>query len=224
MRTDVGSRPGDVVPTLVDIALSHIRNAISTGIYPPGTRLKERDLSDELGISRIPIREALRTLATEGFVTFQPRRGVIVKTLVPEDLDDLFDVREALEVQATVMCACKASDEELLTLVETARSASKALKKKDVEELEAANNLFHDQIIEFAHSPLLGRMLNSVQSRLHWLFAQHTDATDICREHEAIAAAIFARDDQAARLLAQAHVETSRRLAHELLFARTGTE
>lgn len=212
------NRPGDAIPSFVDVACTYIRDRITTGQYPPGMRLKERELVTELGISRIPIREAFRELSKEGFLAVQPRRGVAVRRLVPADLDDIFEVREALEVQAAVLCARKASADDVTALQETIAQAEQALAAGNLELVEKYNQLFHTQIITFAHSPLLREILEPLQSRLNWLLSQNDDPTSICREHAAIATAIAAKNTRTARRLALRHVETSRRLAQALLF------
>ncbi len=122
-----GSRPGDLQMSLVDVSKDYIRSKITAGDFPPGFRLKERELSTELGISRIPIREAVRDLSTEGFVTLLPRRGAVVTELRPEDLDDIFEVRLALEVTECALAARRASDAEIARLRACVVSANNAM-------------------------------------------------------------------------------------------------
>src|SRR5215468_7957622 len=82
-----------------------IREGIIAGTYPMGSRLRERDLSAEHEVSRVPIREAIAQLQSEGFVVTQPRRGALVRSLTLTDIDELFDVRLSLEVLATRLAA-----------------------------------------------------------------------------------------------------------------------
>ena len=109
---EVDGRVGDVHPSLVDAVQDYIRDKIVSGELQPGQRLVERELAEATGASRIPVREAIRGLASERFVTLVPRRGAVVTALVPEDLDEIFEVREALEVQECVLAAQKATPEE----------------------------------------------------------------------------------------------------------------
>src|SRR5579862_7591453 len=82
-----------------------IRNKIINGDLPPGTRLRERELADELGVSRVPVREALPYLQADGFITLESHRGAIVTELTLRDVRELFDVRLGVEVYAARLAA-----------------------------------------------------------------------------------------------------------------------
>ena len=213
-------RPGDLHVSLVDVSKDYIRARITSGEFPPGYRLKERDLSTELGISRIPIREAVRDLSTEGFVTMLPRRGALVTQLVPEDLDDIFEVRMALEVTECILAAQRASDEEIVRMRACVTSANEAMARGDRDAVDTANGEFHDVLVEMGHNPVLAQVLEPLRNRIQWLLRQNKDVDVICREHEQIADAIAARDVELARELAHVHVETSRRVATDVLFGQ----
>lgn len=214
------SRPGDVQMSLVDVSKDYIRARITSGEFPPGFRLKERDLSAELGISRIPIREAVRDLSTEGFVTMLPRRGALVSTLVPEDLDDIFEVRLALEVTECVLAAQRATDAEIARMKACVDTANDAMARGDRDAVDEANGEFHDVLVEMGHNPVLAQVLEPLRNRIQWLLRQNKDVEAICREHEEIAEAIADRDVERARHLAHVHVETSRRVASDVLFGQ----
>ena len=213
-------RPGDVQMSLVDVSKDYIRARITSGEFPPGFRLKERDLSAELGISRIPIREAVRDLSTEGFVTMLPRRGALVTELVPEDLDDIFEVRMALEVTECVLAAQRATDAEVARLRACVTAANEAMATGDRNAVDASNGEFHDVLVEMGHNPVLAQVLEPLRNRIQWLLRQNQDVGAICREHGQIAEAIAARDVDLARRLARIHVETSRRVATDVLFGQ----
>ncbi|MGO1383319.1 MAG: GntR family transcriptional regulator [Arachnia sp.] len=215
-----GARPGDVQMSLVDVSKDFIRAKITTGEFLPGFRLKERELSAALGISRIPIREAVRDLSTEGFVTLSPRRGAVVTELKPEDLDDIFEVRMALEVTECVLAARRASESDIERMRACVVAANKAMAAGDRDAVDAANGEFHDVLVEMGHNPVLAQVLEPLRNRLQWLLRQNQDVTAICREHHEIAEAIAARDVERARELAHLHVETSRRVASEVLFGQ----
>ena len=214
------ARPGDLQMSLVDVSKDYIRSKITVGDYPPGFRLKERELSTELGISRIPIREAVRDLSTEGFVTLNARRGAVVTELESEDLDNIFEVRLALEVTECVLAASRASDGEIDRMRACVAAANEAMSVGDRESVDAANGQFHDVLVEMGHNPVLAQVLEPLRNRLQWLLRQNKDVTAICREHSQIADAIAARDVDRARQLAHIHVETSRRVANEVLFGQ----
>ncbi len=217
--TDHGVRQlVDSVPSLVDVAQDYIRTRIAAGDFPPGHRLKERDLSDETGISRIPIREAIRSLASEGFVTLVPRRGAVVTQLQPELLDEIFEVREALEVQECALAAKRASEGEIERMRESVEAAERALRAGDAEGVNEANARFHEILVEASHNDTLAGVLRPLKNRLNWILRQNEDATLVCREHRDILEAIVSGDVDQARAVATSHVATSKQLALAVLF------
>jgi DNA-binding GntR family transcriptional regulator len=217
--TDHGVRQlVDSVPSLVDVAQDYIRTRIAAGDFPPGHRLKERDLSDETGISRIPIREAIRSLASEGFVTLVPRRGAVVTQLQPEILDEIFEVREALEVQECALAAKRASEGEIERMRESVEAAERALRAGDAEGVNEANARFHEILVEASHNDTLAGVLRPLKNRLNWILRQNEDATLVCREHRDILEAIVSGDVDQARAVATSHVATSKQLALAVLF------
>ncbi|GAA4897438.1 GntR family transcriptional regulator [Tessaracoccus lubricantis] len=204
--------------SLAERARDVIRERITTGTYQPGYRIKERELSEELGISRIPVREALAGLKTEGFITLQPRRGAVVTELVPEDLREIFELREALEVQEVELALRHGSPEERAKLLRVVEKEQSALKSGNGDLVRRYNAEFHEVLIQMTHNSLLATLLEPLRNRLNWLFKQNDDPSIICGEHSEIAQAIASGDAEGARALAEAHVATSRRLAHRLLF------
>ncbi|HSO68427.1 MAG TPA: GntR family transcriptional regulator [Arachnia sp.] len=208
----------DSVPSLVDVAQDYIRTRIASGDFPPGHRLKERDLSDETGISRIPIREAIRSLASEGFVTLVPRRGAVVTELQPEILDEIFEVREALEVQECALAAKRASREEIDLMRASVEAAELAARSGDAEAVNAANARFHEILVDASHNDTLAGVLRPLKNRLNWILRQNDDVTLVCKEHRDILEAIASGDVDRARAVATSHVATSKQLALAVLF------
>lgn len=216
-KTTRAVRFDDFVP-LRDRVRDEIRQRIIDGDYAPGTRIVERDLADELGVSRIPVREAFRMLETEGFVAVVPRRGVVVRRLSEDDVAELFDVRETLEVLACRRAAERAGKAELNRLERILGRARKAVQAADRRAAGAANEAFHDQIIALAHNKLLAGMLEPLQGRLHWLFRQHDNLAELYREHAQLYEAIASGDPDRAGAQALEHVRINRELAFRLLF------
>lgn len=206
--------------SLAEQARDYLREKITSGQFPPGMRLKERDLSEELGISRIPIREALQGLSTEGFITLQPRRGAIVKELVPEDLREIYEVREILEMQQVSLAVRNGSEAEKQELLRIVEAEQTALAEGDTNAIDQLNTMFHAHLIEMAHNSLLETMLEPLRGRLDWLFKQNDRQGDMCADHFAIAHAIAANDVAAAQSHALAHVSHSKKIAHAWLFER----
>src|SRR5882757_10557537 len=132
-----------------------IRDRISNGTYPPGTRLVERDLAAEFAVSRLPVREAVRMLNTEGFVEMLATRGVIVKHLSRTDVDELFDVREALETLAFRRAAERATKGDVMRLEALSRKAERAVIRGDRDTVYGCNVAFHDIVTEMARNKIL---------------------------------------------------------------------
>ncbi|KAA5838230.1 GntR family transcriptional regulator [Saccharopolyspora hirsuta] len=189
---------------------------IADGRLLPGDRIFEQDLAVELGISRVPVREAIRMLQSEGFVDVPPgRRGVFVRGLDREQAKELFEVREALEVYAARLAAERAGSGDVAVLAELVDRASKAHEAGEIEEMSSANEAFHGKLLELSGNELLASMLEPLHGRLAWLFRMNLEPERVCREHDAIRAAITAGDADRAAEVAKQHVLSSRRMVLE---------
>ncbi len=189
-----------------------IRERIVMGEYPPGMRLIERTLATELGVSRIPVRDALNLLRGEGFVSSNPNRGMVVTTLTDKDVYELFEVREALEVYAARRATERATPEELLRLAHVIADSEAAAERDDAHAVGRCNQEFHDLLTAAAHNSLLVSMMEPLESRLHWLLRQNDDPRPLHAEHVALLDAIRSGDPDKAAAQALAHVRTSRRI------------
>lgn len=178
----------------------------------PGTRLVERDLAEELAVSRIPLREALQRLQQDGLVVVVPRQGAIVSPFTVDDVRDLFDVRESLEVLAARLAAERADNEGLNTLAAQLDVARRATKRGDKPAIAAANAGFHTIIVDLAANPLLESILHPLEARTQWLFhlTKDRDAGVQCLEHEELLAAIADHDPDRAAASAFHHVNSGR--------------
>ena len=212
--------PGLAQGPLRDQIREEIRQRIVEGRLAPGDRMIERELAAELGVSRVPVREALRMLETEGFVQVLPRRGVIVRRLSRHDVEELFDVRESLEVLATRRAATNATSGDLARLEDLLTEAEAAIHSRDRHAIGAANEQFHDTILGLANNSLLSAMLEPLQGRLHWLFRQNEDPSGLLREHRELFEAIASGDPDRAGAAALAHVVRNRELAIRMLFEK----
>jgi len=178
----------------------------------PGTRLIERDLAEELDVSRIPLREAMQRLQQDGLVVVVPRQGAIVSPFTVDDVRDLFDVRESLEVLAARLAAERANEDGLKTLTAQLDTARRATKRGDKPAIAAANAGFHTIIVGLAANPLLASILKPLEARTQWLFhlTKDRDAGIQCREHEEMLAAIADHDPDRAAESAFHHVHSGR--------------
>jgi DNA-binding GntR family transcriptional regulator len=203
---------------LRDKVCSELRQRIIDGAYEPGDRLTEERLAATFGVSRNPVREALRVLESEGFLMVSPRRGAIVANVARGDIDDLFDVRKALEVLAARLAAARATDTQvdgLRHLLDQARAATEA---GDLARLAGLNTRFHAQICRLSGNRLLDSMMEPLHGRLQWIFRQSAvvRAPHSWQEHLDLVQAIAAGDADKAAASAAEHVNRARASAEEL--------
>ncbi|MGZ0152893.1 GntR family transcriptional regulator [Kribbella sp. WER1] len=187
-----------------------LRNWIVSGRLQPGVRLRELEVAEELGISRVPVREAIAMLEAEGLLTSVPRRGVLVKQLQVKDIEDLFDIREALEALVARRAATRATTADIRRTRWLLEEARHALEDGDDQALAAANLGFHEAITELADNPPLSAMLEPVGVRLRWHFATDRDSLTVLSEHTQLLDAIANRDPDLASTLATDHVRATR--------------
>jgi len=154
-------------PTVVGSAQAYarLRAAIVENQYAPGQRLVEQSIATELGLSRTPVREALRMLEAEGLVVSEPNRGAMVRPLSPTEVDDLYGLRIRLESYAVEVATERATEAELGDLIDAADAFSAVRRSVDVTSVEGvrqiheANRRFHDGILAAARHRRLAAML-----------------------------------------------------------------
>jgi DNA-binding GntR family transcriptional regulator len=190
---------------------SWLRDAILDGVREPGSKLIERDLASEFGVSRVPVRDALKVLEAEGLVELRPRTWAIVREFTAADLADLDEVRQVLEPMAFRLAAERHRRDGLdrLQLALQEEQDSAAHDDRIVSRRAAAD--FHEIVVELADNRLLEAIMQSIRSRLRWSLVQHDDLVHIADEHVALFEAIRDRDGDRASALAYAHVDSSRR-------------
>ncbi|WP_306920042.1 GntR family transcriptional regulator [Arthrobacter globiformis] len=183
-----------------------LRTRIFEGHYAPGTRLVERDLAAEFNVSRLPVREALRMLRQEGLLSDRGARGAEVSSLSPKDVEDLFDVRQSLEVLACRLAAVRATPEDLSYLDGLLDEADGHLAKGAVMEAHRANSEFHDAITRIADNGFLKSALEPLQGRMHWLFRHVSDLPELIQEHRELYDAIASGDPDRAAAQSASHI------------------
>ncbi|ALE04737.1 hypothetical protein AL755_04060 [Arthrobacter sp. ERGS1:01] len=197
-------------------AYTKIRDRIISGELAPGTWLRERELSAELKVSRVPVREALFQLETNGFTTTGPRHGAVVKQLTIQDVNEIFDIRLSIEVSAASLAARQVVSGACTDSLLEALALAEALASSDDEHGKAqANVAIHDEIFKLTGNELLVSMIRPVANRMRWLFgnAVHQDSGQLCLEHRQLCEAICEGQAELASALATAHIEHSRRPA-----------
>ncbi|MFF1255045.1 GntR family transcriptional regulator [Pseudarthrobacter sp. NPDC058329] len=190
-----------------------IRELIISGDFPPGSRLRERDLSLALKVSRVPVREALQQLEAEGFIDTFPRRGATVKQITLRDVNELFDVRLSLEVLAARLAAqAAARGRPSSRLRQVMNQAEEATKHRDEVLIPLTNTAVHAEIVSMAGNSLLEDSMKPLMGRMQWLFTLtgHRDPGVQCAEHLSLCQAIYDGKADLAAALAFAHVELGR--------------
>ncbi|HZK04285.1 MAG TPA: GntR family transcriptional regulator [Actinomycetaceae bacterium] len=210
----------ETVPSLVDAAQDFVREQILAGEYPPGHRLKEHDLAQETGISRIPIREALRALSAEGFVTLVPRRGAIVTELNSTIVEEIFEIRLVLEPFVTGLAAERATEEQLEQLLSNVELADTAMRDGVDAVAHEAKIRFHEIMIGAGQNRALARMVQPVKNLQDWVLRLSDHEALSNEEHREIAEAVAARDAERAVELARKHVLAAKKVAMETVERR----
>ncbi|WP_024758673.1 GntR family transcriptional regulator [Streptomyces exfoliatus] len=211
---------GDTPRSLRERVYEELRERIIEAEFPAGTRLVEREIAEELRVSRVPVREAMQRLETEGFLSVRPRRGSVVTEFGPEDAEHLFDVRENLEGLAARLAARHAGAQELRALEELLARARAAAESGRLREAVSLNADFHRAVVGLSGNPLLVELMAPLDSRLRRLFRLTSAASDgepMCGAHERLYEAIRDRDEAGAESLARAHVAATRASALRLL-------
>ena len=194
-----------------------LRRSILTNRRRPGDRLVEDRLSEELGVSRIPVREALRVLAGEGLVDVQPRRGASVADVSPEVARDLVEVRATLEGLNARLAARHHNPAIVAELRAVLQQGNRAAKSRNVDDLVRLNGEFHDKLAEAGRNSILWDIMRTLRERTSLVFAANTAgrAQQDWDEHSKILAAVIDGDEDLAAMLATRHV----RRAAEAAFA-----
>ncbi|MFG2813506.1 GntR family transcriptional regulator [Streptomyces sp. NPDC048410] len=204
--------------------LAALRQDIIAGRLGPGDRLVERELAERYGVSRVPVREAIRALVGEGFVLFESARRTVVRRLTPDDVRELFELREALEVYAAGLAAARATPEALEELRELLAEAATATKAGEAEAITDVNTRFHDRILAMAGNGLLVSVLEPVDGRLRWLTRRNAEWPQLLAEHHELYEAIASGDPDRARAHALDHVRANYRSTVRHLFGEESRE
>ncbi len=180
----------DAYLPLRDVVFHTLREAILRGDLIPGERLMELQLAAKLGVSRTPIREAIRMLEQEGLAITIPRKGAIVAGMTEKDMKDVLEIREALE-ELSVQVACdKITDEEIEQLYKNMKNFENSLKSGDLKEMAHADVEFHDVIYQATDNPKLISMLNNLREQMYRYRVEYLKNPEnheqLLMEHEAI--------------------------------------
>jgi DNA-binding GntR family transcriptional regulator len=193
---------------LGQVVIDALRKSILAGAYKPGERLVEDRLAVEMGVSRIPIREALRGLAAEGLIDIAPRRGATVAAFSQQSVREMIEVRATLEALNARLAARHRAPVIVRALERVLAQGNAAAAKGDAASLVELNAQFHDLLANAGQNSILGELMRTLRSRTTPLFASMSRrrAKETWNEHAAIVQAVIAGDEERAATLAADHV------------------
>ena len=201
----------DELLPLRDVVFNTLRKAILTGELKPGERLMEIHLANRLGVSRTPIREAIRKLELEGLVIMIPRRGAEVAQITEKSLKDVLEVRRALDALCVELACDRISAEEEELLREACDNFMRATETKDATTIAKADVAFHDIIVQATGNQRLIQLINNLSEQMYrYRFeyikdeARHDSLID---EHRIIYESIVSRNKKKAAETARLHID-----------------
>ncbi|MFD5103720.1 GntR family transcriptional regulator [Streptomyces albidochromogenes] len=200
-----------------------IRDDIVSGVFPRGGRLTEELLARRYGVSRVPVREALRTLESEGFVTTRRHAGACVAEPTAREAADLLEVRTLLEPLGAARAAQRRTEAHLKVLRGLVRLGQERARRGEGEDLRSLGSWFHETLAQASGSPGLTALLTQLRHKIAWMYAVERPArpAESWAEHGAIVDAVARGDAERARALTALHAERAVS-AHRL--RRTGPE
>ncbi|MFJ3975332.1 GntR family transcriptional regulator [Streptomyces sp. NPDC090021] len=194
-----------------------IRDDIVSGVFEPGGRLTEEVLARRYGVSRVPVREALRTLESEGFVTTRRHAGACVAEPTAQEAADLLELRMLLEPLAAARAARRRTDAHLKVLRGLVRLGQERARRGQGEDLRSLGGWFHETLAQASGSPGLIALLTQMRHKVAWMFVVEVPArpAESWAEHGAIVDAVARGDAERARALAAVHADRAA-AAHRL--------
>ncbi|MEU6752719.1 GntR family transcriptional regulator [Spirillospora sp. NPDC046719] len=193
-------------PTAQQFVLDELRRAITSGRLRPGAPIRQDVVAEEFGVSRVPLREALKTLQGEGLVTYRAHRGYYVEELSLGDLREVYRIRTLLEEEAVRRAAALMTAADLAALDRAEDEVEAAARAGDVLAMAAANRAFHMALYEYAAMPRLARLIRTLwdatDAYRSIYYGEGVNRERVVGEHRAALAALRAGDaDEAVRVL-----------------------
>jgi len=199
---------------LVEQIVYGLRKAITSGRLKPGEKLKEIEISRSLGVSRSPVREAFHILQLEGLIDLVPRKGAFVHRVTMKDVEDVYQLREMIEVFAGRLSAEHMTDEDIAKLEELWLRMKDLAKKEELRRYLMASSDFHNKIVACSGNRRLEAIYyglrNSIDSLRYLVLRTNERRDSSLQEHRAIIGALKARDKDLVEELTRGHVREGR--------------
>ncbi|WP_314623957.1 GntR family transcriptional regulator [uncultured Selenomonas sp.] len=205
----------DSYQPLREVVAEALRDAIKSGTLAPGQRLMEIQLAEELGVSRTPVREAIRKLELEGYVVMMPRRGTYVASLSIRDVNDVFEIRTALDSLACGLAAERITENELESLQRLLVAIGGHIETGDMEKIVETDMRFHDLLYQASRNTRLVGIISNLREQLTRFRSASMSfpgrLKETLEEHREIVDAIAQGDVPGAKQAAEAHMEKAER-------------
>lgn len=196
---------------LRDVVFKTLRQGILTGELKPGERLMEIHLANKLGVSRTPIREAIRKLELEGLVTMIPRRGAEVAQITEKSMKDVLEVRKVLDTLSVELACERISEDEIEQLEVACADFEAAVQTGDFGKIAKTDVAFHDIIVEATRNMRLSQMVNNLAEQMYrYRFEYIKDASQhkrLIEEHKLICEGIKKGDKKGAIAAIETHID-----------------
>lgn len=210
MDTNFEVKMDEYLP-LRDVVFNTLRQAILRGELKPGTRLMEIQLANKLGVSRTPIREAIRKLENEGLVHMTPRKGAEVAEITEKNMLDVLEVRKTLEELAIELACDRITEEQVEALHEAEEQFEQALETRDVTGIAEADVAFHDVIFAATDNQRLINLLNNLREQMYRFRVEYLKELEnypvLIAEHKQMIEAITGGEKQVARETIAKHID-----------------
>lgn len=224
MQDNLQVKMDDLLP-LRDVVFNTLRQAILTGELKPGERLMEIHLANRLGVSRTPIREAIRKLELEGLVTMIPRRGAEVAQITEKSMSDVLEVRRAMDALCAELACERITEEELAQLKDACVHFERVTATRDVKQIAKADVQLHDIILQATGNNRLIQLVNNLSEQMYRYrfeyikdFSQHQRLVE---EHRIIYDSLVSRDKERASEAAKVHIDNQRKaIIHQIRLDR----
>ena len=201
---------------LREMVYEELKTQILTGKIAPGTRLMEIDLADNMGVSRTPIREAIRKLEKEGLVVIEPRKGAYASQISTEDMIAILEVRQNMDGLAAHFAAERISSAEIEILKNAFENYNMAVQEGNTKNMIKYDTSFHRIIVDASHNKILVQMIEQLQELvLRFRYIYYDDfrrAEKMPKEHGDIMDAIIRGDGKSARAAADVHIDRLKEL------------
>ena len=197
-----------------ELVYQKLRENILNGHYKHGDELRETAVGKEIGVSRTPVREALRQLELEGLVVMIPRRGAQVANITEKDLNDVLEVRMALENLSIENACARMTEEQLEDLWKAAKNFEDTMAEGNLVKLAEADVAFHEVIYKSSDNRRLNQVLNNLREQIYRYRVEYLKDEEtrnlLVKEHEEIYEAIKNRDLKKAKEISYQHIENQR--------------